>query len=79
MEPMQKHWVVEKHVFMYLGCIVEYGLRYLGDGEVKLLRYIDTDWEGSATDKKSIARCCFSLGSVMISWFNRKQTSIELT
>jgi hypothetical protein len=29
-------------------------------------------------DKKSTAGCCFNLGSVMISWFSMKQTSVEL-
>jgi hypothetical protein len=32
----KEHWVVAKHVLRYLRGTVEYGLRYLGDGEVKL-------------------------------------------
>ena len=35
--------------------------------------------EGSAKERKSTSRCCFSLGSGMISWFSRKQTSIALS
>ena len=35
-EPRKEHWVVEKHVLNYFRGIVEYGMRYLGDGEVKL-------------------------------------------
>jgi hypothetical protein len=57
---------------------MEYGLRYLGGGEVKL-GYSDLDWAGSATDRKSTLGCCFSLGSMMVSWFNRKQTSMALS
>ena len=30
-----------KHVLIYLKGIVEYGMRYLGDGEVKLQEYIE--------------------------------------
>jgi hypothetical protein len=78
-EPRQEHWVATKHVLRYLRGIVEYGLRYLGDGEVKLQGYSDSDWVGSATDRKSTSGCCFSLGSMMISWFNRKQTSVALS
>jgi hypothetical protein len=63
----------------YLRGTVEYGLRYLGDGEVKLQGYSDSDWAGSATDRKSTSGCCFSLGSMMISWFSRKQTSMALS
>jgi hypothetical protein len=35
-DPRQEHWVATKHVLRYLRGIMEYGLRYLGDGEVKL-------------------------------------------
>jgi hypothetical protein len=67
-ETRKKHWVATKHVLRYLRGIVEYSLRYFGDGEVKLRGYIDSDWENSATDiRKSTSRCYFSLGSTMIS------------
>jgi hypothetical protein len=66
-------------VLRYLRATVEYGLIYLGDDEVKLQGYIDLDWTGSATDRKSTSRCCFSLGSTMISWFSRKKTYVALS
>jgi hypothetical protein len=78
-EPRQEHWVATKHVLRYLRGTMEYGLRYLGDGEVKLQGYTDSDWAGSATDRKSTSGCCFSLGSTMISWFSRKQTFVALS
>lgn len=68
-----------KHVLKYVRGIVECGLRYLGDGEVKLQGYTSSYWVDIVVDKKSNSRCCFSLGSVMISWFGRKQTSVALT
>jgi hypothetical protein len=63
----------------YLRGIVEYGLRYLGNGEVKLQEYSNSDWVGSATDRKSTSRCCFRLGSMMMSWFSKKQTFVALS
>jgi hypothetical protein len=42
-ELRQEHWVVAKHVLMYLRGIMEYGPRYLGDGEVKLQGYSNFD------------------------------------
>lgn len=41
--------------------------------------YIDLDWVGSASDRKSTSGCCFSLGLAMISLFSRKQTSVVLS
>jgi hypothetical protein len=37
------------------------------DGDVKLQGYTDSDWAGSAVDRKSTSGCCFSLGSGMAS------------
>jgi hypothetical protein len=61
-EPRQEHRVAAKHVLRYLRGTMEYGLRYLGNGKVKLQGYIDLDWVGSATDRKSTRGCWFSLG-----------------
>jgi hypothetical protein len=41
--------------------------------------YIDSDWAGSAVDRKSTFGCCFTLGSSMVSWCSRKQTSVALS
>jgi hypothetical protein len=58
---------------------MEYGLRYLGDGEVKLQGYTNSYWAGSATNMKRTSRCYFSLGSTMISCFKKKQTFMALS
>jgi hypothetical protein len=52
-KPRQEHWVAAKHVLIYLRGIMEYGLSYLGDGEVKMQGYSDLDWAGNVADKKS--------------------------
>ena len=62
----------------YLKGTLDYGLRYASIGEIKLHGYTDSDWEGSAKDRKITLGCCFCMGSGMISWFSRKQTDIAL-
>jgi hypothetical protein len=42
-EPRKEHWVATKHVLKYLRGIVEYGLRYLGNVEVKMQGYSNSD------------------------------------
>jgi hypothetical protein len=66
-ETRQKHWVRTKHVLRYLRDTLEYGLKYLRDAEVKLQGYTNSNWVGSAANRKSTSGCCFSLGSTMIS------------
>ena len=41
--------------------------------------YTDSDWAGCAFDRKSTSGCCFGLGSVVVSWFNRKQNLVALS
>ena len=78
-EPRRVHWMAAKHVLRYLRGTMEYGLDYRrGDG-VSLIGYTDLDWTGSAVDRKSTSRCCFSLGSIVVSWFSRKQKSVALS
>ena len=73
------HLVARKHVLRYLKGTIDYGLRYVSDREISLQGYTDSDWTGSVTDRKSTYGCCISLGSAMISWFSRKQTSVALS
>jgi hypothetical protein len=58
--------------------MIGYGLIYVSGGDVKLQGYTDSDWAGSAVNQRSTSGCYFNLGSRMISWLGRKQTSVAL-
>jgi hypothetical protein len=75
-EPRCVHIVVEKHVMRYLKGTLDFGLSYNGDHHFRLSGYTDLDWARSVSDRKSTSGCCFSLGSTMISWQSKKQSSI---
>ena len=78
-EPRRVHWVAAKHVLRYLQGTVHYGLDYRqGDG-VRLVGYIDSDWAGCASDRKSTSGYYFDLGSTVVSCFIRKQKSVALS
>ena len=69
----------EKHVLRYVAGTIDYGLDYVrGDG-VSLVGYTDSDLAGCAVDRKNTSGCCFSLGSVLVSWFSRKQKSVAFS
>jgi hypothetical protein len=78
-EPRHVHLVATKHVMRYLKGTLDCGLSYDGDHDFTLSGYTDSDWAGSVSDRKSTSGCCFSLGSAMISWQSRKQSSISLS
>jgi hypothetical protein len=78
-DPKCVHLVVAKHVMIYLKGTLDYGLCYNGDHDFKIFGYTDSDWDGSALDRKSTLGCCFSLGSTMTSWKSRKKSNISLS
>ena len=41
--------------------------------------FFDSDWAGSAQDRKSTYGFCFSLGFAIVSWSSRKQGSVALS
>jgi hypothetical protein len=45
---------------------------------MRLQGYTDSDWARSVVYRKSTSRCCFTLGSAMVSWCSRKQTYVAL-
>ena len=55
---------------------ITYGFRYTSNSGVLLAGYADSNWVGSAVDRKSTSGYSFSMGPAMISWSNRKQGSI---
>jgi hypothetical protein len=78
-QPKQTHWIAAKHVLRYLQGTIGYGLRYAANVDLSLEGYADADWAGSAVDRKSTSGCCFTLGSTMVSWCSRKQSSVALS
>jgi hypothetical protein len=63
----------------YLQGTIGYGLRYATNVDLSLEGYADADWAGSAVDRKSTLGSCFTLGSAMVSWCSRKQSSVALS
>ena len=66
-DPRQVHLVAAKHILRYLKGIIDYGIRYDENQKVNLKGYVDSDWAGSALDRKNTLGCCFSMGSGVIS------------
>jgi hypothetical protein len=67
-----------KHVLRYLKGTSEYGLWYRQTDEVKLHCFTDVDWVGNPTDRKSTSGGIFSIGSIVVFWYSRKQISVAL-
>ena len=61
------HLMVAKHAVRYLKGTIDYGLKYNANQKINLDGYVDSDWAGNAINRKSTSRCCFIMGSGVIS------------
>eukprot|EP00253_Pinus_taeda_P019635 PITA_19635 len=77
--PKEAHLQAVERIFKYLQGMKNYGLWYPRDIDLTLHAYTDADWEGSVDDRKSTSSGAFFMGSRLVSWFNKKQSSIALS
>jgi hypothetical protein len=78
-DPKMSHLTQVKRILKYVNGTSDYGILYAHDENSKLIGYCDTDWAGSADDRKSMSGGCFFLGNNLISWFSKKQNSVALS
>eukprot|EP00253_Pinus_taeda_P024631 PITA_24631 len=64
---------------LYLTGTQNYGLWYPRGTNLTLHAYKDADWAGSVDDRKSTSGGAFFMGPILVSWFNKKQSSIALS
>ena len=58
---------------------VDYGLKYEAIQRINLEGYVDSDWAGSAINRKSTLGCCFSMRLGVISSFSKKESCMALS
>ena len=78
-DPRHVHLIVAKNILRYMKGTIDYGLKYEVNQKINLEGYVDSYWAGNAIDRKRTSRCCFSIGSGVISWFRRKQSYVALS
>eukprot|EP00253_Pinus_taeda_P029784 PITA_29784 len=77
--PKETHLQAVKRIFKYLQGTQNYGLWYPRDTDLTLHAYTHADWAGSVDDRKSTSGGAFFMGSRLVSWFRKKQSSIALS
>eukprot|EP00253_Pinus_taeda_P013987 PITA_13987 len=78
-KPTKLFWKAGKHVLRYLRGTSAYGLWYRQEDEVKLCGFIDANWTGIPTDRKSTSGGIFNIGLTIVSWYSRNQRSMALS
>jgi hypothetical protein len=74
--PRTSHWQDVQRIFKYLRYTPELGLCYSAYSSLSLLGFSDADFVGCRVDRKSTSGPCHFLGSSLVSWSSRKQSSV---
>jgi hypothetical protein len=70
------HRQAVKRIFRYLRYTPELGVWYSASSSLSLLGFLDADFVGCRVDRKSTSGTCQFLGSSLVSWSSRKQSSV---
>jgi hypothetical protein len=74
--PRTSHRQAVKRIFRYLRHTPDFGLWYSASSSLALHGFSDADFAGCRLDRKSTSRTCQFLGSSLVSWSYRKQSSV---
>eukprot|EP00253_Pinus_taeda_P004899 PITA_04899 len=77
--PKETNLQAVKKILKYLQGTQNYGLWYPRDTDLTLHAYTDADWARSVDVKGSTSSGAFFMGSRLVSWFSKKQSSIALS
>ena len=77
--PKKSHIIAAKRIIRYLKGTSNLGLWYSKDSSLNLIGYSDANYGGYKIDRKSKSGTCQFLGSNLISWHSKKQSSIALS
>nr|CAE01974.2 OSJNBb0051N19.3 [Oryza sativa Japonica Group] len=74
--PRGSHRQTVKRIMRYLNHTLEFGIWYSTSSSICLSGYFDADFGGCRIDRKSTSGTCHFLGTSLIAWSSRKQSSV---
>ncbi|GAV73806.1 hypothetical protein CFOL_v3_17289, partial [Cephalotus follicularis] len=77
--PKESHLFAAKRIFKYLAYTPTLGLWYPRESSFELHTFSDADFGGYKVDRKNTSGSCQFLGSMLVSWFSKKQNFVALS
>ena len=75
--PTTSHWTAVKRILRYLNQCTSLGLNIHKSASTLVHGYSDADWAGSIDDRKSTGGFAIFVGSNLVSWSARKQSTVS--
>ncbi|KAK4387257.1 Retrovirus-related Pol polyprotein from transposon RE1 [Sesamum angolense] len=77
--PRNPHLDAAKRILRYVEDSRDYVLLYKRSNDFKLRGFTDADWACEASDCRSTSGYCFNIGSAVVSWCSKKQSTVALS
>jgi hypothetical protein len=74
--PRSSHWTIVQRIFRYLKHTPEFEIWYFASSSLDLIAFSDVNFAGCGIDRKSTSGTCHFLGSSLVCWSSRKQSSV---
>jgi hypothetical protein len=70
--PQKPHLDVVRHILRYIKHILQCGIFYEAKSQLQIHGYIDANWAGNVSNRRSTNGFMFSFGSGVVSWSSKK-------
>jgi hypothetical protein len=74
--PRSSHRTTIQQIFRYVKHTLEFGIWYSSSSSLDLIGFSDADFVNCGIDQKSTSGTCHFLGSSLVCWSSRKQSSV---
>ncbi|GJX34950.1 ribonuclease H-like domain-containing protein [Tanacetum coccineum] len=76
-DPREPHFSALKRILRYVRGTLDYGLQLFSSSTTDLVAYIDADWAGCPTTRRSTSGYCVFLGNNSLSWSSKRQPTLS--
>ncbi|XP_011075324.2 GLABROUS1 enhancer-binding protein-like [Sesamum indicum] len=75
--PCKTHWDAALHLVQYLKGTIDRGLHFAANDNFNITAYSEADWPSCKDTRRSLTGYCIFLGTSLISWKIKKQTTVS--
>ncbi|KAE8239874.1 hypothetical protein A4X13_0g8029 [Tilletia indica] len=78
-DPSEEHMAAAKHLMRNIKLTADAKLTFDGSDGLRITAYVDADWAGDRSDRKSTSGFAILMAGAAVTWGSKKQTAVALS